>query len=185
MAYIKCTFFILALSMSMWSYCQENYFTIKDRTSYGIDLLDEGEVANAQFCTVIEKNKTIQYSPYEVSEYGFKGGKIYKAKDIQLNDSTIRVFLQVVTEGDIAFYYYRGKKVKRFFVEKNGKLEDFPEFDNTGKSVFRENLSTITSACSELTNVIKQSRYNQSSIKGVMQRYSVCSSDPILYINMV
>lgn len=178
----KTILFILISIATLSCYSQENYLKTVDHTSYDINLSDEGDVSNAKFCTVIEKNKTTHYSPYEVSEYALKNGKKYKAKDIQLNDSTIKVFLQVITEGNIAFYYYKGEKKERFFVEKNGELKDFPEFDNTGKSVFRENLSTITSACSELTNVIKQSRYNQTSIKGVMKRYEICSSDPILYV---
>lgn len=92
---------------------QNEYFSTDSITSTGIKLIDGGDLINSKLCQVKKGDKIIEYTPYEVKEFGFKDGRVYVSKEIQVSDSTIKVFLERLYEGKTTFIIKR-KVVNRF-----------------------------------------------------------------------
>lgn len=157
---------------------QSEYFSKDTSTTVGVTLIDGGEILNSKFCQIKIGKNIIQYSPYEVHEYGFKDGRVYLSKEINLTDSVGRVFLQRLSEGSVNLYYYKTKKSKIFFLEKDSA--QFIEIlkKDVGYRNYKDQLSAIMSGCSTAGNVIRFVSYNSRSLAELVDRYNNCNSEP-------
>ncbi|MBT3208489.1 MAG: hypothetical protein HN704_07245 [Bacteroidetes bacterium] len=79
---------------------QNEYFATDSSKSIGINLIDGGDLTNSRMCQVKNGAQTTKYSPYELKEFGFKDGRVYISKEIQIADSSIRVFLKRLHKRD-------------------------------------------------------------------------------------
>lgn len=82
----------------------------------------KGFISNSTVCT-FRKNKdenTIDYSPKDISAYGFNEGRFYLAKDIYVKEDSMRVFLEVLIDGIVDMYLYRTIEKDYFFAEREG-----------------------------------------------------------------
>lgn len=159
---------------------QGSYIEKDSATTIGIKLIDGGEKLNSKFCQVKKDGNIIQYSAIEVKEYGFEKGRVYISKDIQTNDTSIhRVFLERLINGKTSLYYYRGKGVKTYFIEKDSSL--FTELAKGGESNetdFNEKLLNITSDCENISDAVKLVSYNKKSLSTLIDRYNKCELKP-------
>lgn len=162
----------------MLSFGQTEYFSTDSTASHGVELIDGGELINSQFCRVKKGEKTIEYTPYEVEEFGFKNGRVYISKEIQIADSSKRVFMERLHNGNTTLYYYRGKGIKTFFIQKDSTLFiEIPKQD-TAKEDYSNQLSNLTNDCPSVLDASKLVRYNKKSLSKFIARYNKCELKP-------
>jgi len=161
---------------------QSEYFSTDSSTSFGIKLIDGGDLINSQFCVVKQGDKTIKYTPNEVKEFGFKDGRVYISKEIQIIDSSIRVFLERLHKGETVLYYYKGKGVKTFFIEKDSTLfVEVPKQD-TDKEDYSKQLLNLTKDCPNVSDACKLVGYNKKSLSKFIARYNKCELKPFPFL---
>jgi hypothetical protein len=169
---------ILIIFIPIFSFGQSTYFSTGSTTSFGIKLIDDGDVINSKLCQVKKGGKTIQYTPYEVKEFGFKDGRVYISKEIQIADSSKRVFLERLTKGNTTLYYYKGKGIKTFFIQKDSTLfVEIPK-QNTKEVDYSKQLLSLTKDCPNVLDASKLVTYNKKSLSKLITRYNQCVLKP-------
>jgi len=173
-----CVFLIINL-LPVVIYAQNEFYSIGSTISTGIKLVDGGDIGNSRFCQVKKGDEVIKYSPFEVKEFGFKDGRIYLSKDIQISDSVQKVFLEQLVIGHTKLYYYRGKNLRMFFIEKDSTLlVELPKRNEDGDIGFRDNLQNITSDCQNVNEAVKFVGYNKKHLTELITRYNKCIYKP-------
>lgn len=161
---------------------QAEYFSTDSTTRGGVTLIDGGAILNSKLCQVKIGNKITSYTPYQVKQFGFKNGRVYLSKDIQLNDSVERVFLERLYNGKTTLYLYRGKDRKTFYLEKDSSL--FLEIPRRTpeKTGYKKQLEEIMSDCSNVLDAIRQVSYNKASLTRLTEDYNNCELKPFPHI---
>ncbi len=177
------TFITLALLLSALIVKGQNeYFSTDSTSSYGIKLVDGGDIINSQLCQVKKGDKIIQYTPYEVKEYGFKDGRVYISREIYIADSSKMVFLERLYKGETNLYYYKGKSIKTYFIEKDSTVfVEIPKEDKTEKH-YSELLLNYTADCPNVSDACKLVSYNNKSISKLISRYNNCELKPFPFL---
>lgn len=157
---------------------QKGYFSTNTTITTGIKLIDGGALMNSKLCQVKKGDKIIEYTPYEVKEFGFDDGRVYVSREIQTSDSIKKVFLERLCEGKTTLYYYKEKGRKSFFIEKNGSLFFELQKRNRDNRTYNEQLSDITNDCSNVTSAVNFVNYNKKSIIKLVSRYNECVLKP-------
>jgi hypothetical protein len=86
---------------------------------------------NAQFIDVATKGDTIRYTAHDIVEYGSRYGKIYVSKEINIDGTNKRVFLDRLVMGDVNLYLYKERNLETFFVERTTSSDNqFLEITN-------------------------------------------------------
>lgn len=104
-------FSLLILGGPVIGYGQNDYMALKDSMVVGIKLQEGHDQLNSRLCRMVEKNGDItEYSPDEVSEYGFENGRIYVSQTVVVNGSERTVFLERLADGALTLYYLHRKR---------------------------------------------------------------------------
>jgi hypothetical protein len=156
---------------------QTGYFLTDSSSVSGVRLKDGGRKFNSEFCQVIEGEKIIKYSPYQIAGYGFKSGRNYIAKDIHLSDANKRVFLEQLVKGNTVLYSFKAKGQNLFFLEK-----DSASLIELSKEELTKQLSEITSDCSNMGDASKLVRYKEKSLSKFVSNYNSCELNPFPFI---
>lgn len=171
-----CITFLFSLLPTLF-FGQEEYFSTDTTSTHGIKLVDGGDLINSQFCQVKKGAKTIQYTPYEVKEFGFKDGRVYISKEIQIADSSKRVFLERLKKGNTTLFYYSGKGLKTFFIQKDSTLfVEIPKQDT--EEDYSTQLYNLTKDCLNVSDACKLVSYNKKSLSKFITRYNKCEIKP-------
>jgi hypothetical protein len=168
----------IILFIPILSFGQSEYFSTDSLTSFGIKLIDGGDLINSSLCQVKKGKETLVYTPYEVKEFGFKDGRVYISKDILITDSLQKVFLERLHKGNMTLYYYKGRSIKTFFIQKDSTLfVELPK-QNSAKETYSSQLCTITNDCSNVSNACKLVSYNKHSMTKLISKYNECELKP-------
>lgn len=170
---------ILLCFFPLITYGQNEYYSIDSSMSVGVKLIDGGAILNSRICQVKKDGEVVEYSPYEVKEYGLKDGRVYVSKVIQLSDSSKRrVFLERLYKGKVNLYYYRAKGIKTYYIETDsGTLIELPK-RNANDKKYNEELSAITNDCPNVADASKLAEYNKQSLTNLFKRYNKCELKP-------
>jgi hypothetical protein len=171
---------LLIFFLPLIIFSQNNYFVKDTVTAIGAALVDGNSKTNQKVCKVRKGNTILEYTPWQVSEYGYDDGRAYIAREITLPDSTRKVFLERLVKGKYNLYYYEGQAGTTFFLERDTTLfVELPKHDkSTGHNNFREDLSRYTADCPQMADAIKLVRYNRAGYKKFMNRYEKCRKRP-------
>ncbi len=177
-------FLLLIFLIPLITSSQNNYFVSDTATNVGVVLVD-GDVLTNQMVCKVKKGKTIvEYTPWQVREYGFEDGTTYLAKNIPVPDSTRRVFLERLVKGKYSLYYYEGEAGTTFFLEQDSTL--FVELTKHGEDYghrnFRDDLRHYTADCPQMADAIKLVRYNRAGYKKLMKQYEKCKKRPFPFL---
>jgi hypothetical protein len=180
----KSLILILLSLLPLQSFEQNCYYEGNGAKSIGVKIVDLGDRMNSRICMVKKGKKELRFTPYEIDEYGFSDGRVYKAKNIRISDSVQRVFLLQLSKGDINLYYLREKHLKTFFIQKDSsELIELPEKkDAKDSAFFRDNLVGITAGCPAVTDAIKVVSYNKNSMGKLFRRYNHCILRPFPFL---
>lgn len=172
---------LLSSLLSRNAYTQgESYYATDSSLVSGVKIIDRSEVLNAQFCHVEYTKEHQQFTPYEVSEYGMKDGRVYIARDIEVEGQSQRVFLERLVEGPVSLYYFAHKDYKTFFMERGEKplIEISRKSENRQGMPFGSYLASLTSDCENLREATQLVRYNKASLTLFFKRYNTCEKRP-------
>jgi hypothetical protein len=142
-----------------------------------------GHLFNQSYCKAKEKDKWVLYSPYQIKEYSLGDGSIYVSREIQLNDSIERVFLNRLyykpsdNYRNAVLYFYKAKKINRFFLEKDSMFTEITKSDQNGLD-FRKQILEFTSDCPQVKDVIQAVKFKKSSMSAITAKYNECTSGP-------
>lgn len=171
-------FLIIMVFLTLWAIGQSEYYSTDSIRFSGIQLIDGGDMANSRLCQVKMKDRIVTYSPYEVMEFGFKDGRVYVSKEIQIADSLKRVFLERLNKGKTNLYYFRDTGVRTFFIEKDSSLLVKLPKQNMDNQRFSGVLSEITDDCPNVADAAKLVRYEKKSLSTFIDRYNTCQARP-------
>ena len=171
---------ILFCFLPLVSFSQNNYFVKDTVTAVGASLVEGNSVSNQTTCKIVKGKTTVEYTPWQVSEYGFDDGRTYVAKNITTPDSARKVFLERLVKGRYNLYYYERETGMTFFLEKDSTLfVELPKRAKNGKKkTFRDDLLHYTSDCPQMADAVKLVRYNRAGYKKLMKRYETCEKRP-------
>jgi hypothetical protein len=157
---------------------QSNYFSKDSVLSLGIKIIKGSDKDNSRFCRVKIGDQIIEYSPYEVQEYGFRDGRVYISKEINLEDSVKKVFLERLYSGKTSLFYYRGTGIHTFFLGKDSsQLLEIPRRNGNGLNYLKQ-LKDLISDCSNVTDAVRFVSYNKGSLTKLISRYNNCELKP-------
>ena len=169
-------FALLVSSLTLFG--QRGYFVTDTSANLNMNLILGDEITNAQICTVKTGKEIKTYTPYEVKEYGYKRGRVYRAKDIVIGDSTVRVFLELLHKGTTTLYYYRDENIKTYFIEKDSTIFiEIPKNAEEGND-YSFQLLNYTSDCRKTEDACKLVAYNKNSMAKLVSRYNECALKP-------
>ena len=164
---------------------QEDYFYTYKSLNIGSTLEDGGQAQNAGFCQIKKGNGQItRYTPYEVREYGFKDGRVFIAKDIQVEDTIKRVFLERLVNGKMILYFYKGINYKEYYIEKeSGQLILLSGGGKEkGELNYRNTLRKYTDDCTVLQEPLSLIIYKEKSLVSFVDAYNKCELREFPYI---
>ncbi|MBN2772890.1 MAG: PorT family protein [Prolixibacteraceae bacterium] len=171
------TFFIFLFLFN--SFSQKGYYANDTLKAVGVDIADRGSILNSKICQIKNKDTITEFSPYEIIEYGISEDLIYVAKDIFINDTLKRVFLEVLLKGKTTLYYYRNENYGTFYISKDSvTLIEVPEKGNNEKQYYKSVLRDITSDCMEVSEAINLVKYNRKTVTELINRYNNCEDKP-------
>lgn len=146
---------------------QSDYYITDSAAVYDVELLDEGEVANAQFCHLNVFDKKKKLSPEVVSAYGFENGRHYQAFQLDHGNTQNWVFLEVILRGELSLLAYYTDSSQIFFLEKNNKLHLLPEREG-----FEDSLSFLVSDFEGLEKEFHFTDYEKNDLKHIVSSYN-------------
>lgn len=173
-------FLVVILLFSTHSFSQKGYFANDTLKTVGFNIIiDGGRILNSKICQVKSGDSIIKYTPNEIIEYGINEDQIYFAKNILINDTLKRVFLEVLLKGKTNLYYYQDENHSTFFVSKDSiTLIEVPGKVNNEKQYYKSVLREITSDCKEVSDVINLVKYNRKPVTELINRYNNCENKP-------
>lgn len=175
----KLIILLLFIFISLFSFGQYDYIIKKNTTMVGVELVMGRDITNSISCNVISGERIEEYSPFDVKEYGFKNGRVYISKEIQLFGISKRVFLERLVCGKTYLYYYKGSEIQLYFIEIDSmQLIEIPKYDKKRDLKFRDNLKIITKSCPCVSDVSSLVRYRKSSMTEYFRRYNNCELKP-------
>lgn len=174
---------VFALSIPVTVFGQSDYIITDTTAVYGIDLLDAGEIENSKYIELRDEESITRYTPNEISEYGFKDGRVYVSRQLQTPDGMRSVFLERLILGNLTLYYYPLTKNSLFYLERDSTLTPlYSEEASDGSPPFRETLRNLTSDCGNVSDAINLVRYKKSSLSLLISRYNSCELRPFPFI---
>jgi hypothetical protein len=160
---------------------QKGYYVLKDSVLYvNVKVIESTDIENAEKCQVLIKNKVVEFSPYDVSEYGFTNGKKYFSRLIRYDTTEKRVFLEQLNKGKINLFYYKDRKGRKFFLEKDsGQIKEISKKTKLDTSLnYKTTITTLMEDCYYATEAIKYVSYNRPSLIRITGTYDKCSKRP-------
>jgi hypothetical protein len=176
MKHLFISIIVCAVGISFSLSAQENYIATDSSLATGIKVLDGGDLLNAKFCRVMQKDQSIQYSPEEIKEYGFKDGRVYISKVITVKDSSKQVFLERLVKDTTSLYYYRDSIMKVFYLEKEqaGLVEIHRNAIENSGLTFHEMLAGLTIDCRYVSDAARLVSYRKKSLSRFVENYNTC-----------
>lgn len=171
---------LLFISLGITAHGQNfSYYSTSSVTFVNVKLFDSGDLNNSKFIRVKKNGELIQYTPYEVNEYGFKDGRIYVSKEIQIPDAPEKVFLERLVKGDVTLYYYKGKNTKMFFIENDSLgLFELPKYEQDNNKSYKDELVKITANCPQAGKAVSLLHYRKKPLSNFLKRYNNCDLFP-------
>jgi hypothetical protein len=150
--------------------------------TYNLKLIEGSDKENANFIKVeLQKNKIVKYTPKDIDEYGLKDDRIYVSKQISVNNTAQRLFLERLSHGKVTLFYFKNRNRKYFFIEKDSSvLIQISKYDSLfKKKVFKKELGELFEDCNNVKNAIKLSSYSKKSLSLLVKNYNTCQLKPM------
>jgi len=153
---------------------QDSYIRTDSSVTTGVKIVEVDELTKYTICRLENGKETTDYSPIMLTEYGTTDGRVFISKEIQIAGTPRRVFLERLVKGKSTLYFYLGKNVKTFYLERaNAFFLEIPKY-STDHSSFKNQLKSLTSDCPQLSRRFRFIIYSRNSISGIIRRYNRC-----------
>jgi len=159
---------------------QTHYIVTDTATIDSIKIVNNGPAVNSQVCERLILNQSVYYTPNDILEYGFAKGRTYVSKEIALNGSAKKVFLEKLSMGSTSCYFYQDENAA-FYVfenEKIGQVQVPKKLAGSDKNTFREELLALTSDCKDVSAAVKVVEFRRKYMALLTKRYNDCERKP-------
>ena len=167
---------VIVLIFTIPGFGQRGYYSKDSTTSAGIELINLG-ITNSYFCSVKKGDDIIKYTPFEVSEYGFYQGQVYKAFDIVIDEKKERYFFEQIVNGNINLYNLRLKgRINKYYVlpADSSNLQEL----TLNKGKVQDLIYTFVDDCPQAAQNLRYLKPNKHSLKRYLNYLNSCSSYP-------
>jgi len=175
---LKQTIILALIVFPIVLFGQVNYLETDSLTTINVKLVEGSDIENSQVCKVKIKDKVTEYSPYEVREYGFKNGRVYVSKEIQISDTSKRVFLERILNDKTILYLYKDQSSKLFFIEKDSNVLIKISKENMDGKSYRDQLAKVSNDCQNTSQLVQLVSYTNSSFVKFFKLYDDCKLRP-------
>lgn len=156
---------------------QNSYFQTDTSFTSGARIIEGRYHDYFRKCRVYHEGKTTEYTPYQVRQYGLANGTEYFARDIELQGSTRRVFLEQILKGKASLYYYGDSQNSLYYIEKEGTtLSVIPNDSNKGDTHLSDFLEEISADCSAVREAAGSVKYNRLYLTRFVESYNTCTA---------
>ncbi|MFZ4455772.1 MAG: hypothetical protein ACOYOT_06090 [Bacteroidales bacterium] len=163
----KIAFVFWALSLS--SFSQKNYILSDSILYTGINIVEEWGIKNTFYLIEKKQNGELQkYSPYEIKEFGYADGRIFRSKSIINGSKNENFFMELVVQGDYNLYCLYQNSNNRYFLEQNSVKNIL--FCELTKDNYRDKLLEISQSYKNINEIIQTVEYNLGSISEFLSR---------------
>lgn len=169
---------LVLLCFATDTFAQRSFIETYARFLPNAPLIEGRPSDNSQFVRLKSKGDTIFLYPNDVISYGFKNGKVFYSRRIELNGESLRVFIENIDHGEVSLYYYVDKEKRAFYLEKgtNGLVE-LP-FDAAAR---QDTLTKYIGDYPWMKDPIRQSRYSRNSLSRLISLYNRGRNKPLSY----
>ncbi len=176
-------FFILFCILYFTLGISQNAYIAKDSAyTFGVEIIEGKDYLNSVICKVKQWGKEIEYTPDQLSEYQTESGRIYISKELEINGSSKKYFLEKLVVGDINLYYMKIKKEKIFIIEKDSSIFELLQKNDSSSREYSYRIKL-----KELyldTNAVKLSRYQKNNLKLLTERQNSNNYKPFPFIKL-
>jgi hypothetical protein len=203
---LKALLLLVIVVISYRANAQPNYkkgyvITLSNDTLFGV-INDRGYLRNYRLCVfkTNKKSKSTKFRPSDIKAYRFNGGKYYSAQQINNDDSTEYVFLDVLLESKINLYYnLRNKEVSYYIKRDTGSLIGLEKIEfykprplvygatsykYTGIQInfYKDTLYSLFSDCKKIQQHANNVDYNKKALINITKAYvnETCKSAPCI-----
>ncbi len=170
------TLFLLLFSASILS-AQVGYFATDSSIKHNIEIVDHGDKTNSQKVVINDHGKLLEFSPDDITEYGYPDGRVFFSKKIE---SGMLVFMERLVKGNTNLYYHKGRGARYFYLQKDStSLIELRKRDENGKVTYKKELLDFTSDFPDNKENIKLVSYNKNSMSNFILRYNQSSGKPM------
>lgn len=155
---------------------QSSYYKKDTTTFYGKKLLRGSARSNTYYVKVRkDRDTTLTFTPYEVSEYGYEKGPYYKAFPIDSSGQEVRYFFKQLFKDNIGLYYLdiKGDK-KGYYLDLQDGLP--MKFIPQKRKASRAFLSQHLKDCEKTQKDIKNFNFSKGQLVRLFEDYVSCSS---------
>ncbi|MBT28496.1 MAG: hypothetical protein CMO01_02465 [Thalassobius sp.] len=168
---MDCRKFIIILLLNLVSsitYSQIDYIVEDSIKSQGITLRMGADSENSEYVIKVLSKEEVKYYPEDIEEYGFRDGRVYVSRKIDLSTISKQVFLERLVDGEVKLYYYRGSGVKQYYIERDTSLI---ALDKEGVV-----LQQLVNDCPNITDIVKSAKYQKRWLAKIVKLYNNCNS---------
>ncbi|UZR99159.1 outer membrane beta-barrel protein [Chondrinema litorale] len=167
---MDCRKFIIILLLNLVSsitYSQIDYIVEDSIKSQGITLRMGADSENSEYVVKVLSKEEVKYYPEDIEEYGFRDGRVYVSRKIDLSTISKQVFLERLVDGEVKLYYYRGSGVKQYYIERDTSLI---ALDKEGVV-----LQQLVNDCPNITDIVKSAKYKKKWLAKTVRFYNNCN----------
>jgi len=180
--------FIAFLSIQKSFYSQSDFrngYVIKNDLDTLYGLIDyRGDIGNSSKChfKLHDSAKTVEYNPSDIFSYRYIDDKYYISKDIKVNNTNERKFLEFLVHGIVDLYCLRDVDGVRYFIQRPGydmvELKQ-TEYEFYSKDIkyqkiekeYIDSLKLLFSDAPDLKNNIENVFLSRKSLINITQDY--------------
>ncbi|RDV13841.1 hypothetical protein DXT99_17585 [Pontibacter diazotrophicus] len=185
---LLCLLILFAQGASAQSFYKAGFIVShnNDTTSGYINYRDN--IANAKQCSFRKslEGEVTTFTPNQIKAYGFLNDKFHQAEKItEKNGDSLTMFLEVLVQGQVSLYYYKG----RYFARRSGApiIEIKAErkvvtVESRSYEVVSNNhlvaLSSLMYDCPDISGSIERIRLEINPLTDLFRRYNACMGVP-------
>ena len=159
--------------ISLVSFGQKGYVEFDTILYSGVKIIEQNARQKALVCKWQKgKEQIIELTPFQLKSYAV-GNKKYNAKDVTINGVDERLFLEVLSSGNITIYFVK-KDGNHYFIENDNVLFELFKHGSMGNKSYKETLQSLSDDCEHSQEYLKYTLYNKHYLKRFTRRYNAC-----------
>jgi|GEM_PF-3159492 len=162
-------FITLAFACVFPAFSQRDYIKSDSLGKVAVYLEKGNPKDNTQFIYAILGGERKRLNSYNISEYGFADGTVYRAFPVNVRGENRLRFLERLYDGDRDLYFYKVKK--RFYLHQGDSLIQIPKNDRP------EFLKSEFSGCEKAQINVSHVPHNKVGLLRYLASYDQCSED--------
>lgn len=175
----KILLLVVPFFLSFGLYAQNGYVIIDKSTTIGENIVDNGAVQNSKICTIERYDTSIIYTPYDIWGYGIEGSKSYISKEILIDSTFQKVFLEILENNETSLFGFEDEIGPRFFIGKDSsELIEIYKNETDSKLHYSDTLSSLLNNCTLITQEHKYVPFKKSSLARFIKNYNDCKYSP-------